>query len=348
MDVPLLMSSVRHDILLDRLLILHDAMRQAFLDRMADSRRADVCDVEREAESDTVYGLDAAADELVLEHLEAFARETGQAVRFLAEGIADRGLIIPAGASSADVVWRILIDPLDGTRELMVQKRPAWILTAVAREVPHGARLQDAVLAVQTEVPLKKQHLADQVWAVRGKGVTARRWSRLDGRSVSLDVRPTRSKTLSHGFAAISRFFPGARDELAALDDELMAAVLGPVEAGRARVFEDQYLSTGGQLYGLMSGQDRFLADLRPLMAPLLARRGEEAGISCHPYDLCTVLIAEELGVVVRHPSGRPLDLPMDCTTPVAWVGYANSAIRDLVEPHLIHILRRRGHLRRS
>ncbi len=347
MDIPFLMADVTPDLLLDRLIALHDAMRRAFLDRIAHSERGEVWDVEREAESDTVYALDAVADELVLGHLEAFVRETGQTVRLFAEGIADRGLVIPADDSSSKVVWRVLMDPLDGTRELMVQKRPAWILTAAAREAPDGARLHDAVLAVQTEVPLDKQHLADQIWAVRGQGARARRWNRLDGRMTSLLVRPTRSKTLAHGFAAISRFFPGARDELAAIDDELMEAVLGPVEAGRARVFEDQYLSTGGQLHGLMSGQDRFLADLRPLMAPFLARRGEDPGICCHPYDLCTLLIAEELGVIVRHPSGRPLDLPMDCTTPVSWAGYANTAIRDLVEPHLVRILRRRGHLRR-
>ncbi len=342
------MSDATRDLLLERIRAMHRALRAAFLARIAGATDAAIRNVEREAESDTVYALDVVADEIVLDHLEAFAREAGEAVLLFAEGVADRGRVIPRGASSEEVVWRILMDPLDGTRELMFQKRPAWILTAAARERVGGARLGDAVLAVQTEVPLAKQHLADEVWAIRGQGATAERWNRIDGGRAPLKLRPTRASTLAHGFASIARFFPGARDELAAVDDALMTAVLGPVEAGRARVFEDQYLSTGGQLYGLMSGQDRFLADLRPLMDPFLARRGEAPGIACHPYDLSTLLIAEELGVIVRHPSGAPLDLPMDCVTPVAWAGYANEAIRDRVEPHLVRILRRRGHLRRS
>ena len=91
----------------------------------------------------------------------------------------------------------------------------------------------------------------------------------------------------------ISRFFPGIRAELAAIDDEVVAAVLGPPQPGKAQLFEDQYISTGGQLYELMAGHDRFVADLRPLFE---RRRAGGAALCCHPYDLCTELIARELG----------------------------------------------------
>ena len=90
----------------------------------------------------------------------------------------------------------------------------------------------------------------------------------------------------------ISRFFPGSRAELAAIDDEVMAAVSGPPKPGKAQSFEDQYISSGGQLYELMAGHDRFVADLRPLFE---RRRAGGAALCCHPYDLCTELIAREL-----------------------------------------------------
>lgn len=45
---------------------------------------------------------------------------------------------------------------------------------------------------------------------------------------------------------------------------------------------------------------DRFVANLRPLVEPLLRRRGLALGICCHPYDLCTELIAREMGVVSK------------------------------------------------
>ena len=141
----------------------------------------------------------------------------------------------------------------------------------------------------------------------------------------------------------VARFFPGAREELAAIDEEIVAAALGPVRPGKAHCFEDQYISTGGQLYELMAGHDRFVADLRPLLESVLARRGLALGICCHPYDLATELIAREAGVVVTDPRGAPLDAPLDVEADLAWVGYANQAIRAQVEPLLQAALRRRG-----
>ena len=40
---------------------------------------------------------------------------------------------------------------------------------------------------------------------------------------------------------------------------------------------------------------------------------------------------------------GHQLDAPLDVEPDVAWVGYANAAIRAQVEPRLQHALRRRG-----
>src|SRR6185503_285427 len=75
----------------------------------------------------------------------------------------------PKGSREADCRWRILVDPLDGTRGLMYQKRSAWVLTGVAPNRGAATQLSDIVLAVQTEIPLVKQHLCDQLWAIRGK-----------------------------------------------------------------------------------------------------------------------------------------------------------------------------------
>ena len=146
--------------------------------------------------------------------------------------------------------------------------------------------------------------------------------------------------TLAHGFAMISRFFPGSRAELAAIDDEVIAAVSGPPKPGKAQSFEDQYISSGGQLYELMAGHDRFVADLRPLFE---RRRAGGAALCCHPYDLCTELIARELGVLVTDEQGSTLAAPLDVTSDVGWIGYANAALKALVEPHLRQALTRRG-----
>jgi hypothetical protein len=141
----------------------------------------------------------------------------------------------------------------------------------------------------------------------------------------------------------LARFFPGAREELAAIDEEIVHGALGPVQPGKAHCFEDQYISTGGQLYELMAGHDRFVADLRPLLEKMLAGRGLARGLCCHPYDLSTELIAREVGVIVTDPRGLPLEVPLTVEPDVAWVGYANVDIRAEIEPLLQGALRRRG-----
>jgi hypothetical protein len=225
----------------------------------------------------------------------------------------------------------------------MYQKRSAWILSGVAPNRGPDTSLSDIVLAAQTEIPLLKQHLSDQCWAIRGQGVEARRYDRLVGTWEALRLQPSQAAGIAHGFAVISRFFPGYRDVLAAIDDEVMAEVLGPPGPGKATCFEDQYLSTGGQLYELMAGHDRFIADLRPLMAHVQAERRLPPPVCCHPYDICTALIAHELGVCVTNGTGGPLDAPLDVETDVAWAGYANRDIRAQVEPALQRALARRG-----
>ena len=127
-----------------------------------------------------------------------------------------------------------------------------------------------------------------------------------------------------------------------------MLGALGPAAPGKAHCFEDQYASTGGQLYELTAGHDRFVADLRPLLGPVLARTGRPAPLTCHPYDICTALIAEESGVLVTDPYGQPLDAPLNVEAEVAWAGYANADIRTQIEPLLQEALRARGWIGRG
>ena len=123
----------------------------------------------------------------------------------------------------------------------------------------------------------------------------------------------------------------------------MVERILGPTVRGRALSFEDQYISSAGQLYELVVGHDRWVADLRPVIEPMLRARGRALGICSHPYDLCTELIAREAGVIVTDPAGRPLAAPLDVFSEVAWVGYANEAIRAAVEPALAAALAARG-----
>lgn len=339
------------DRLLALLRALHDDIAQTVVAASeAQAVEALAAVVTDEGSGDTIFALDRISEERLVAFFEQRVAPIWPLV-LIAEGLADTGLgagvlALPRGLDPADAELRIIIDPVDGTRGLMYQKRSAWVLTGVAPNrgpALAATRLSDIELALQTEVPLAKQHLADQLWAVRGAGVVAERRNRLTGARVPLAVRPSQAASIEQGFATVARYFPGMRDVLGAIDEEIMRAALGPARRDKAQSFEDQYICTGGQLYELVVGHDRFVADLRPLMERALAEDGGAFSICAHPYDLAALLVAQEAGVIVTDPRGHDLDAPLDAYTNVAWAAYANAAIRAQIEPALYAALRTRG-----
>ena len=327
--------------LLEPLLELHGRVRAEIVAATERQQIEALAAIDRDDPGDTIYAIDVAAEAVISRFAEALARE--HSFVLVAEGLPGGRRSYPKDAGDErSIDWVVIVDPIDGTRGLMYQKRSAWVLTGVAPNRGPATSLRDVVLAVQTEIPLVKQHLSDQLWAVRGDGVHTRRFNRLTGESTPILLRPSAASTIAHGYASVSRFFPGAREELAAIDEAIVLGALGPYSPGKAHCFEDQYASTGGQLYELMAGHDRFIADLRPLLRPLLAARGLPPALACHPYDICTALIAEASGVIVTDPYGGPLDAPLNVEADVAWAGYANARIREQIEPLLQQALRGR------
>ncbi len=328
--------------LLEALRAIHAAIRDAVV--FATERQAleQLAEAVAEEGGDTIFAIDRVSELTLLEQFAELAERWPMVL--IAEGLGESGqVVLPAGTPEAAAALRVIVDPIDGTRGLMYQKRPAFILTGVAPNRGPQTNLTDIELALMTEIPLVKQHLCDQLWASRGEGVGGERLNRLTGIAEPLAPRPSQATDLLYGYGSISRFFPGGRDILAAIEEELIVQLLGPQPPGVALAFEDQYISTGGQLYELLMGHDRWVADLRPLIEPLLRERGRALGICCHPYDVCVELIGREAGLVITDPAGRPLSAPLDVRTPVSWVGYASPRIAAQVGPALRAILEGRG-----
>lgn len=337
-DIRALLAPIRH---------LHDRIRDAVVAECERASTEELAQVVKDDEGDTIFAVDRVSEELLVEF---FEREVapGSPLVLIAEGLEGGQVILPHGTLEADAVWRVVVDPIDGTRGLMYQKRSAWILTGVAPNRGAETNLQDIELAVQTEIPLVKQHLSDSAWAIRGEGARAERLNRLTGERSPLILRPSRAHTIANGYAQVARFFPGARDVLAEIDEEIVRGALGPSPAGKALCFEDQYTSSGGQLYELMAGHDRFVADLRAFLGPVMEARGLPMSLCCHPYDLCTELIARELRVIVTDARGGPLRATLAVEPDVSWAGYANEQIRAVIEPLLQSALSKRGLLDQS
>jgi len=321
---------------------VHAKIRQTVVSTCENAPADELSAVVADGEGDTIFAIDRISEETLIEFFETEIAPSVPIV-LIAEGIDQGKVVLPRTASEIDVIWRIIVDPIDGTRGLMYQKRSAWILTGVAPNRGPDTGLRDIEFAMQTEIPLVKQHLSDVVWAYRDRGGHAERFDRLTGQSVPIELVPSTSRSIEQGFAMISRFFPGARDILAAVDEDIVRAVLGKPRQGKAQCFEDQYISTGGQLYELTAGHDRFVADLRPLMQGVMASRGSDLSICCHPYDVCTELIARESGVEITGVDGEQLNAPLNIDSDVSWLGYANRHIRNQIEPALRAALSSRG-----
>jgi len=260
----------------------------------------------------------------------------------VAEGLEGGQRVFPEGADAARLTFTMIVDPIDGTRGLMYGKRSAWALFGVAPPPSDGyyPTLADISVALQAELPTARAALADVLWASRGEGVGAETHDLRAGTVVPFTPRPSQATTLAGGFAAISKFFPGGKAAAARLEEDLYRELLGPPPTESPQVFDDEYIASGGQLYELMVGHDRFLADLRPLL------HDPSEGVPrlcCHPYDLCTWIIAQEAGVIVTDARGETLAAPLDTTSPVAWVGYANETLRGDIAPVLQRLLDERS-----
>ena len=157
-----------------------------------------------------------------------------------------------------------------------------------------------------------------------------------------LELRPSTATEVRHGFASVVNFFPGTKRLASELMEHLVRELVGPADVTKALVFDDQYISTGGQFYELIVGHDRFNADLRPLF---YRAQGQPEGLCCHPYDCATLLVAEEAAVVLTDGPGGPLDGPIDVTTGLSWAGYANEALRRRIEPLLVRFLQEKSRM---
>jgi 3'-phosphoadenosine 5'-phosphosulfate (PAPS) 3'-phosphatase len=314
-------------VLRDLIRELHRAIRSEIQQRVTEFSGDFLSQVGATGHGDVSLNIDLPAERLI--HT-AFAA-CPMPVVVTCEGLGR----ISFGANHGGVPWHVLIDPLDGSREIAFGKRSAWVLTGIA--AAQEPTLADICWALQTEVPPPHQTLAVEVEAVRGRGASERVWdvSQSAVRGPARKVNASSASSIRGGFALLIDYFAGTHALTGILADRIFARVVGDPRRGEAAVYNDQYLTTAGVLYLLASGRYRFVGDLRPQVNEALARVGAEGPLCAHPYDLAAGLIAEESGAVLTDGTGRPLSYPFDTTTDCSFLGFANPAIAAEVRPAL-------------
>ena len=316
---------------------LQSTLRERVLDERNSKANEVLSAVAEETPSDTIYAIDKAVESLVLEWFDAHWPSEWP-VHLVMEGL-ERicPVLLPHGVAGP-AIMTCIIDPVDGTRGLMYDKRSAWCLSGIAPGAADVARVENILVAAMTELPTTRQWRSDQISAVRGLGLIAVCTDMRDPsrRVTPISLRPSRAKDFRHSFASFSKFFPEGRVMTAQLEESLWDRIVGLGTSPSPVIFDDQYISTGGQLYEIMCGHDRLVGDLRPYALRAL---GLELTLVCHPYDICTEMLAREAGCIVEHPLNGLVSAPMDTTYAVCWVAYANEELAEIVRPVLAELV---------
>lgn len=321
----------------DLLCDLQLAILQAVIEERASCTTEALAAVSEETAADTIYAIDRVAEASIIDWFAAHWPEAWP-VEIIMEGLEDgQPLTFPSGTPVAETQLKCIIDPIDGTRGIMYDKRAAWILMGLAPQRGAANTLADIEVAVMTELPTTRQWRADQVSAIRGGGVQAVAFDVRNGFArQAITLQPSAATEVRHAFGTVSRFFPAGLTLLSQVEEALWERLYGLPETQSPLVFNDQYISSGGQFYEILAGHDRFVADLRP---EAFQKLGMPKNLASHPYDVATALILQEAGCIVEQPDGQPLDCPLDTTTPVSWVAYANPQLAAAIRPVLREVM---------
>lgn len=325
--------------LLDLANRLRRAARTALLDAV---ERCDVRDLMRPhsiGAGDVTYGIDVPAEDALSAWLDEMARTRPISLLTEDAGWRHRGPAKTGGA--VDLAGfdhggpRIVVDPIDGTRNLMADLRSAWSVIGLCANGEREPRIADVEIGVLAEIPDSRGASARVLHAVRGRGAE-QRLVRLGAQADSVVAKRAliadRDDRADHGYFPFFRYMADMRPEIARIEADFFARLEREERAEIRTCYDDQYISNGGQLALLALGTYRMIADLRAFLAEKRAR----PTMTSKPYDVSgALLVAREAGCVVTHPDGSELDFPLDVTTHIGFVGWANQATRRRLERHL-------------
>ena len=226
---------------------------------------------------------------------------------------------------------RLVLDPIDGTRNLMAGLRSAWTVVGFAPAGAGPPRLADLTAGVLAELPPPGTVEVRRLSAIPG-GPCRLEHLGPGAAPPAAELRADDDDRCDQGYLPFFRYRPEERPILARLEAAFFERLQRHEGADLRSVYDDQYISNAGQLVLLMQGTYRMIVDARALVAQHLGR----STVTTKPYDVAGALVcARAAGVPVTAADGSPLDFPLDTSTPVHFAGYANAATRARLEPHL-------------
>jgi len=331
------MSETIHETLRSLLCELGIAIRDAVITQRGGLDAVALSTVTGHAGGDTIFAIDKFGEEAILGWFRSYWPNE-YPVQIVMEGL-EGDLCFPEDTPVSSTDWKCIIDPIDGTRGIMYDKRSGWALAAIAPQSGDQTMLSQIIAASMTEIPTSRHWRADQFSATRSGSLISSAFDVRAGMSVECDwPKPSRATNFEQGFSSFVKFFPAGRTLTAQIEERLWDELVGLNPSASPVIFDDQYICTGGQFHELMSGRDRLIGDLRPLVYRTLDI--DFSGLCCHPYDCCTAMLLEKTGVIYEHPLGGFPDAPLDTESGVPWIAYANENLAAQARPVLNKILK--------
>jgi fructose-1,6-bisphosphatase/inositol monophosphatase family enzyme len=327
-----------------RLLALCDELREETRAALLSAQRAgsegELARVHGQGQGDVTFALDVPCETRIASWLDEEARTEPLSLLTEDAGWRHRG---PDGRGGVRALAgfdhggpRIAIDPIDGTRNLMADLRSAWTEVAFAPPGSGEPRLSDVTDGIVSEIPGTLAARYRRLSTDRGR-------CRFELRSLARaelvaerELRTDADARADHGYFCFFRYEPAQRPALARLEADFFARLVTHERADARSFYDDQYISSAGQLVLLALGRYRLVIDAREFVR----RRLGAPGVTSKPYDLAgAVVCARAAGVVVTAADGGSLDFPIDATTPVGYAGYANEPTQRRLEPHWLAVL---------
>ena len=131
------------------------ALGTAIRNRVAEGRKSmpaeTLATVANQSIADTIYTIDKFGEEAIGEWF-GVHWPSSEPVEVVMEGPQETQCF-PRGIRVSDTKWKCLLDPIDGTRGIMYDKRSAWALSGIAPQRGSATRLSDIFVAAMTEIP---------------------------------------------------------------------------------------------------------------------------------------------------------------------------------------------------
>ncbi|MHC1592128.1 MAG: hypothetical protein ACXQS8_08570 [Candidatus Helarchaeales archaeon] len=181
----------------------------------------------------------------------------------------------------------ILVDPIDGTREIKTRSGQAWILIGAF----DGSRLDQFIGGVCVPIGFDVTGRKEIFRVIAGE--KAEKLMLVNGREKKLPIEPTTRSVFVVLFINPATYFRGC-GPLAVFHDQVLECILGSLKPSESKIFFRTKLCSNAAILDVINGTAGAMLDFRPLLPKMTGLKPMCAKI----YDVFISLkIAESLSI---------------------------------------------------